>query len=189
MAIKKLKEIEVTLIGCGDAVTLNASDTVTEPNASYALDEFKAEKQMKFKNNDNTYYVPFHAVDHIVVGESETEVADRPSPYDCEPSGGGTDGDTVTVTFTNGFYEPPVAKVGTHDDGTDECEDMVDNPMKVKVGTTIILPSCVFDINDQYLYLADGRWADASLDGVEFPAGTEYTVTKDVTLEYSEPQG
>lgn len=90
MAIKKLKNIDVTLIGCGDAVTLNAFDTVTDPDASYALDEFKAENQMKFKNEDGTatYYVPFHAVDHINVSEDEEEVADRPNPYGCEPSGG-----------------------------------------------------------------------------------------------------
>ena len=94
---KKLKSIEVGLIGCGDAVTLNASDTATEPIATYALDEFKAEQQMSFKDDGKEYFVPFHAVDHIYVSESETEVADRPNPYGCEPSGGGTD--TYTVNF------------------------------------------------------------------------------------------
>ncbi len=85
---KKLKSIEVGLIGCGDAVTLNASDTATEPIATYALDKFKAEQQMSFKDNGKEYFVPFHAVDHIYVSESDTEVADRPDPYGCEPSGG-----------------------------------------------------------------------------------------------------
>lgn len=84
---KKLKSIEVGLIGCGDAVTLNASDTATEPIATYALDEFKAEKQMSFKNEGKEYFVPFHAVDHIYVDESEEEVADRPNPYGCCPDG------------------------------------------------------------------------------------------------------
>lgn len=86
MATKKLKSIEITLIGCGDAVTLTATDTVTEPNASYALDAFKAGKQMKFKNGEDTYYVPFHAVDHIEVVETETEVADK-NAYGCCPDG------------------------------------------------------------------------------------------------------
>lgn len=84
---KELKNAEITLIGCGDAVTLTAQDTVKEPIAKYALDEFGAEQHMQFVNGDATYYVPFHAVDHIIVSESETEVADRPNPYGCEPDG------------------------------------------------------------------------------------------------------
>lgn len=87
MATKKLKSIEITLIGCGDAVTLTAQDTVTEPIAKYALDEFKAEKQMKFKNGEDMYYVPFHAVDNIAVTETEAEVEDRPNAYGCCPDG------------------------------------------------------------------------------------------------------
>lgn len=90
MATKELKNIEVTLIGCGDAVTLNASDTATDPNATYALDDFKAEKYMALTDRENegvTNYVPFHAVDHIIVTESEVEVADKPNPYGCCPDG------------------------------------------------------------------------------------------------------
>lgn len=83
---KKLKSIEVGLIGGGDAVTLNASDTATEPIATYALDAFKAEKQMQFKDNGTEYFVPFHAVDHIYVEETETEVEDK-NPYGCCPNG------------------------------------------------------------------------------------------------------
>ena len=80
---KKLKQADITLIGCGDAVTLTAIDTATEPIASYALDKFKAEDQMSFKDDGTEYFVPFHAVDHIYVSESETSVADRPNPYGC----------------------------------------------------------------------------------------------------------
>lgn len=84
MATKKLKSIAITLIGCGDeAVVLNAADTVDKPNATYALDMFLNEQQMVFENEGATYYVPFHAVDHIIVTESETSVADRPSVYGC----------------------------------------------------------------------------------------------------------
>lgn len=96
MATKKLKTAEITLIGCGDeAVTLTATDTVAEPNAKYALDAFSVENMMHFKVVDeeesegnvveivSEYFVPFHAVDHIVVTETEAEVADKPSPYGC----------------------------------------------------------------------------------------------------------
>lgn len=86
MATKKLKSAEITLIGCSEA-TLTASDTATEPNAKYALDAFSVENMMHFANGDNEYYVPFHAVDHIVVTETETEVADKPTPYGCCPDG------------------------------------------------------------------------------------------------------
>lgn len=85
MAKKKLKTAQISLIGCS-SVSLTATDTVKEPIAKYALDEFKAEKQMKFKSGEDTYYVPFHAVDHIIVTETETEVADR-NAYGCCPDG------------------------------------------------------------------------------------------------------
>ena len=80
----KLKTIDITLIGCGDAVTLTAEDTTTAPIASYALDEFKRKEQMKFTNDGTTYYVPFHAVDHIEVTETSASTPDRPDPYGCE---------------------------------------------------------------------------------------------------------
>lgn len=87
MAIKKLKKAEITLVGYGDAVTLTAQDTVAEPNAKYALDAFNVKNMMHFANEGNEYYVPFHAVDHIDVTETETEVEDRPTPYGCCPDG------------------------------------------------------------------------------------------------------
>lgn len=86
MATKKLKDIKVWLIGCSD-VNLSASDTATDPIATYALDSFKAEKQMNFKDGDSTYFVPFHAVDHIVVNETDATVADKSDPYGCEDGG------------------------------------------------------------------------------------------------------
>lgn len=87
MATKKLKKAEITLIGCGDAVTLTAQDTATEPIAKYALDAFSVENYMHFENEGKEYYVPFHAVDHIIVTETEAEVADKPNPYGCCPDG------------------------------------------------------------------------------------------------------
>lgn len=83
---KELKSIEVSLIGCSE-VKLNASDTATDPIASYALDSFGREEYMQFKNGDTKYFVPFHAVDHIIVKANNAEVEDRPNPYGCEPDG------------------------------------------------------------------------------------------------------
>lgn len=95
MATKTLKTAQITLIGCDETVSLTTADRVEEPRATYALDSFKRGNQMKFKVEDvsegvavtDTYYVPFHAVDHIMVTETEEEVADRPSPYGCYPDG------------------------------------------------------------------------------------------------------
>lgn len=87
MAKKTLKKAEITLIGCGDEVTLTAQDTATEPIAKYALDAFGVENHMHFTSEGKEYYVPFHAVDHIIVTETEAEVEDRPNPYGCEPDG------------------------------------------------------------------------------------------------------
>lgn len=87
MATKKLKTASITLIGCGDSVVLTAIDTATEPNAKYALDAFNEKNMMHFKsrevNGEFEYYVPFHAVDNIMVTESEAKVADKPNPYGC----------------------------------------------------------------------------------------------------------
>ena len=80
----KLKTIDITLIGCGNAVTLTAEDTTTAPIASYALDEFKRKEQMEFVNDGKDYFVPFHAVDHIEVTETSASTPDRPDPYGCE---------------------------------------------------------------------------------------------------------
>lgn len=129
---KKLKSIEVGLIGCGDAVTLNASDTATEPIATYALDKFKAEEQMSFKDNGKEYFVPFHAVDHIYVTESETSVADRPDPYGCEAEGGGGEGE---VWYTGTLGECNDGWAETQLTATDKANsaDLVTNPTNYSV--------------------------------------------------------
>lgn len=87
MATKKLKTAVITLISCGETMPLNAQDTADEPNATYAIDQFKREQQMSFKatneGQEAEFYVPFHAVDHIVVTETEATVPDKPSAYGC----------------------------------------------------------------------------------------------------------
>lgn len=86
---KELKNIAVSVIGCEEASAISASDTVADPNATYALIDFKDEKYMKLKDRTNegtTYFVPFHAVDHIIVTETEAEVADK-NAYGCCPEG------------------------------------------------------------------------------------------------------
>lgn len=88
MAKKELKSIEITLIRCSEVAPITASDTAQDPIASYALADFNAENYMDIKKNDAEYFVPFHAVDHIVVTSAQTEVADRPNPYGCEAGEG-----------------------------------------------------------------------------------------------------
>lgn len=87
MAKKKLKTANVTVGGaCDEATTFTIQDTISVPSAQYALDEFEREEYIEYTDYEDqlrpTYYIPFHAVDHIVVTE---EVVDVPStdPYGC----------------------------------------------------------------------------------------------------------
>lgn len=75
---KPLKSIEVhTRLG----ETFNASDTIDKPIASWAYDEFiKGEKMHIF--NDPQNYIPYEAVDYLVLTKSTAEV-DRKDAY-CE---------------------------------------------------------------------------------------------------------
>lgn len=98
----KLKTIDITLIGCGNAVTLTAEDTTTAPIASYALDEFKRKEQMEFVNDGKDYFVPFHAVDHIEVTETSASTPDRPDPYGCDGGSEPTTLWTLTGLYGNG---------------------------------------------------------------------------------------
>lgn len=79
MATKKLKTIAITTKGSDFTV----ADTTADPQADYALKQFAREEWMSFKQDNAEYYVPFHAVDHIIITETDTEVADKPSPYGC----------------------------------------------------------------------------------------------------------
>lgn len=104
MAKKKLTVAKITLISCGDAVELTAQDTVTEPMAKYAIDDFKAEHYMQFKDSSDDsieYFVPFHAVDHIITYHAEADVPDRPNPYGCEAESGGADWMTLKICGEN----------------------------------------------------------------------------------------
>lgn len=87
MATKKLKALNIYLIGCGNDGPIDAIDTLTDPQATYALDAFKAEKHMRISYENGATYIPFHAVDYISIEENETEVADKPTPYGCCPDG------------------------------------------------------------------------------------------------------
>ena len=88
MATKTLKTIEVTLISCEGGDPITVSDTATEPKASNALYQFEHEQYMVLDASQNDItefiYVPFHAVDNIVVTEESTEVPDKGDVYGCE---------------------------------------------------------------------------------------------------------
>lgn len=78
---KGLKTIEVHTIG---GATITAADTAEKGIASNALSEFEKFSTMHIATGENEItLVPFHAVDHIVVTTSTTEV-ERPDPYGCE---------------------------------------------------------------------------------------------------------
>lgn len=88
MATKKLKSIEIKLIGCGDGVIFTVADTATDPVASQNLEAFKRGSYMGFTNEGKKILVPFHAVEYVKVTESETGVADKADPYGCDTEGG-----------------------------------------------------------------------------------------------------
>lgn len=76
---KPLKSIEVHTRLCE---TITASDTVDKPIASWAYDEFiKGEKMHIF--NDSKDYVPYEAVDYLVLTKSTGEF-EREDAY-CDP--------------------------------------------------------------------------------------------------------
>lgn len=79
---KPLKTIVVKTIG---GTTVTVSDTATEPKASNALAEFEAERTMHIKTSDSEMtYVPFHAVDSIVVTSAQSGDITKDDPYCAE---------------------------------------------------------------------------------------------------------
>ena len=84
---KPLRSIVITTIG---GATISAEDTATDPIASDALSEFAMFKTMHVRTGDGEVtYVPFHAVDNIVVTTTSSEV-EKADPYFCDED---TDGD------------------------------------------------------------------------------------------------
>lgn len=78
---KALKTIEVHTIG---GATVNAADTAEKAIASSALAEFEMFKTMHIETGENEMtLVPFHAVDHIKVTTSTSDV-EKADPYGCE---------------------------------------------------------------------------------------------------------
>lgn len=152
---KELKTIDVTLIGCGDEATvLTASDTATDPQATYALDEFGKKDQMHFANDGKTYYVPFHAVDHIEVEKTTTTVADKPDPYGCD-GGGETKGE---VWFTGVM--------------PNECNSAAQISVE---------PTDIADISDLYNNYQN---YSVAINGIELPYSTnEYDATSFGNIE------
>ena len=90
MATRKQKTASVTVTGTGeDAKTFIIRESAEKSynNAQYALDEFEREEYIEYTDYEDqlhpTYYIPFHAVDHIVVTETK-EDATKPDAYGCE---------------------------------------------------------------------------------------------------------
>lgn len=79
---KALKSIVITTIG---GATVSVADTATAPIASQALAEFEAFKTMHIATGENeTTYIPFHAVDNIVVTASKSDDITKEDPYCVE---------------------------------------------------------------------------------------------------------
>ena len=77
---KSLKTLTITTSG---GATITAADTVDAPIGSSALSQFENFQTMVIPGESGTTYVPFHAVDNIVVTVEESEEQTRPDPYGC----------------------------------------------------------------------------------------------------------
>ena len=77
---KNLKTLEVHLML--DGAVKNIADTADDDKATRALNEFKAYGTMHLENNEA---VPYHAVQHIKVTETEAEI-EKADPYNCVES-------------------------------------------------------------------------------------------------------
>lgn len=87
MATKTLETISVRLIGTvGDQITYAFVDRTDDPIASYMLDSFRRGDIMHgvTATGNKEIYIPFHAVDSILVYEQTASVPDRPDPYGCD---------------------------------------------------------------------------------------------------------
>lgn len=102
MATKSLKEIKVVIIECGEPIYFLFNDTADDPQATYALASFNRGEYIHGikSDNNNEVYIPFHAIDNILIRKSDTTVADRPDPYYCEDSDGCVVAFSGTVTTT-----------------------------------------------------------------------------------------
>lgn len=87
MATKTLKTITVNLIGVmGDQIAYEFADTADDPIASHMLDSFRREDIMHgvTTTGNKELYIPFHAVDNILIEEQTADVPNRPDPYGCD---------------------------------------------------------------------------------------------------------
>ena len=79
---KALLTVEV-ITTCGESYT--ATDTVEKAMGSNAFSAFKSGKTLAIETGENeTTYVPFHAICAVKVTKSTGEVQ-KADPYNCEP--------------------------------------------------------------------------------------------------------
>ena len=83
MAIKYTKPLKTAVIKTlNGATTVTVSDTVDSPKASSVIAEFESGRTL---HADGTF-IPFHAVDSIVVTLQTSEEISKDDPYCPEPS-------------------------------------------------------------------------------------------------------
>lgn len=83
---KKLKTLGIHLMLGGETVTI--ADTASDDKATRALNEFMAFGTMQYKDGNAIKAIPYHAVQFIVVTETDAEVT-KADPYGCEEEGSG----------------------------------------------------------------------------------------------------
>lgn len=78
---KTLKSLTIKTIG---GQTITAVDTATDPIGSEALAQFNNFQTMVIRGEGTLTYIPFHAVDSIIVTVSQSESITRADAYGCD---------------------------------------------------------------------------------------------------------
>lgn len=156
---KPLKAFNGTTL-MGESIV--AEDTATSRIGSDAISSLEAHKTIKTEAENRKMLTPFHAVKKADYGVS-TEDTERTDPY-C---GGGTDGDSYTITF--------IVLEGA------ACGDAREFKETVKKGDSLKLPRLDSREVLWFVNLEDPE-SDVGM------AGDSYTPTADIALYASCPQ-
>ena len=73
MACKKTNRLVTAVFTLHDGSTVTAADTANSNIGTAALGQFKHEATIVVKGEENTTYIPFHAVIKVVVTETNSD--------------------------------------------------------------------------------------------------------------------
>ena len=90
-ALKHNVTITVSTLGSG---TFTVADTATDKLGTHAYQQFLHHDTVEIVGEENTTYIPFHAIDHVVVVKavSEVEITDDTCVTESEESSEGGEG-------------------------------------------------------------------------------------------------